>query len=374
MRRMIISITTELTSHSLRLGNAQSAFLKAAPKGPLQFLSPHSGPTEYDADRSRTARLETNRRYLDQRRKELRLDIAEMEQALDIQNTWQPTDQEYREVKQWIATRKYHVALGNLQRLVVQRLFELHKMNLSQTGTLESDVMVLASTDCDTPGYRMRRHIAKSLQARSRAIRNAIRAYNAAATALEPARPTLDWETVSHYRFLQQFTLLNDTRADLRDKKWAEPAVREAIRQARRVARAREELDHVDNEALRVRTHIRDEELLFASVLEDLIRTRDPVYGAVAAYVRRRHAANRHILISLNKLADHPRFTGQRTPSVRPGGSLPALAPSCTVEQILAFSSEQVDLVVSGEDDSPEDEHAETMFTALTDFIESVHI
>lgn len=57
-----------------------------------------------------------------------------MEAALDIENTWKPGDKLYDETLEYMATRKYQRALGKLQRLVIQRLFELHKMNLAQTG------------------------------------------------------------------------------------------------------------------------------------------------------------------------------------------------------------------------------------------------
>ena len=114
-----------------------------------------------------------------------------------------------------------------------------------------------------------------------------MRTYNAAANALDLPRPTLEWQTISHYWFLQEFNLLNDTRAELRDKRWAEPLVRELMRPASRVARAEEELERVSNEALRICTSIRDEELTFAAVLEDMICTRDPLYGAVENFVRR---------------------------------------------------------------------------------------
>lgn len=86
----------------------------------------------------------------------------------------------------------------------------------------------------------MRRNIAKNMQTRSRAIRNAIVAYNAAAAALDPPRPKLDWGTISHYQFLEEFDLMNETRADIREKPWAQPATRETLRLARRLAGAHE--------------------------------------------------------------------------------------------------------------------------------------
>lgn len=57
-----------------------------------------------------------------------------MEVHLDIPTRSQPGDSQYREVVQYIAERRYHRALGRLQRLVILRLFELQKLNLSRTG------------------------------------------------------------------------------------------------------------------------------------------------------------------------------------------------------------------------------------------------
>jgi hypothetical protein len=59
--------------------------------------------------------------------------------------------------------------------------------------------------------YQMCTHIAKSLQTRCKAIQNAVKAYNAAAMALSPPCPTVDWSKVSHYGFLDEFSLLRDT-------------------------------------------------------------------------------------------------------------------------------------------------------------------
>ncbi|KAI1787602.1 hypothetical protein LXA43DRAFT_861663, partial [Ganoderma leucocontextum] len=142
----------------------------------------------------------------------------------------------------YIAARRYQQALGRLQRLVIQRLFELQKMNLSHTA------------------YRVRTHIAKSLQKRCKAIRAAVKSYNAAALALTPPRPTPDWSRISHFSFLEEFTLLNDTRNNIRDKPWGQPLVRETMRTARRIKRATEELETVQREARRVHTSITDED------------------------------------------------------------------------------------------------------------------
>jgi hypothetical protein len=98
-----------------------------------QFLG-HIPTNQYAADASQTRKLETDRRHLCERRENLSREVHEMEVSMGIQRRWEATDDEYIEMTKYIATRKYHRALDELQRLVVQRLFELHKLNLAQTG------------------------------------------------------------------------------------------------------------------------------------------------------------------------------------------------------------------------------------------------
>ncbi len=61
--------------------------------------------------------------------------VISYELMLHVSWRWQPGDREYEETTKYIAMRNYQRALGRLQRLVIQRLFELHKLNVSQTGT-----------------------------------------------------------------------------------------------------------------------------------------------------------------------------------------------------------------------------------------------
>jgi hypothetical protein len=84
----------------------------------------------------------------------------------------------------------------------------------------------------------MRSHIAKLLQSRCKAIQNAVQAYNTAALALSPPHLTLDWSKVSHYAFLEEFNILRDTRNDIREKKWADLAIRKTLKQHQKVKRA----------------------------------------------------------------------------------------------------------------------------------------
>ncbi|KAJ7862383.1 hypothetical protein B0H14DRAFT_3084658 [Mycena olivaceomarginata] len=150
-------------------------------------------------------------------------------------------------VRKWGATveeikrRKYAVALNALELLIVERIFELTKMNQSQTG------------------YKMRKHIAKALQARSKAVRAAIDRYNEAAGALNPPMPSITWEQVVEYAFLADFDILQDTRAEVQSKPWTRPAYQLAMDRYFKILRAREEIKRLNVEIPRVVTWIRDE-------------------------------------------------------------------------------------------------------------------
>ncbi|KAJ8456446.1 hypothetical protein ONZ51_g12120 [Trametes cubensis] len=346
----------ELRAVNAQLARTNRQFLAVSAPA-ISFMPPHSGPTDYDAETSKTRKIETDRRYLDERRKALSLEVADLEVHLGIASQWQPSDAQYMRVSKYIATRTYQRALAHLQRLVVHRLFELHKMNLAQTG------------------YRMRRHIAKNMQTRSRAIRNAINTYNNAAAALDPPRPKLEWETISHYNFLEEFSLLNETRADIREKPWAQPAVRETLRLSRRLARAHEEIEQVHIEARRVLTHIRDEHKLFDAVLASLARTQDPIHGVVFEYATRRRSANAHILKSLKKLHQVPGFSGDPTPGTRVG-----LAPVADDELMEVENATELEAFaeVDGEDiehiNDEEDDDVQEEISLLAEFVGNLSI
>ncbi|EKM53052.1 uncharacterized protein PHACADRAFT_99165 [Phanerochaete carnosa HHB-10118-sp] len=106
----------------------------------------------------------------------------------------------YQEALKYICERTYWRALDKLHCLVVQQLFELQKLNVSHTG------------------YKMRTHIAKSLQVRSKTIKKTVANYNAVAVTMNPSKPMLDWSEVMHYAFLEEFSLLQNTRNNVRQK------------------------------------------------------------------------------------------------------------------------------------------------------------
>lgn len=143
--------------------------------------------------------------------------------------------------------------------------------------------------------------------------------YNDAARALVPPRPTVDWDKVSHYSFIEEFSLLQDTRNDIRSRTWARPEVREAIRTSKRIRRAQEEIQNCNREVRRVHTWIRDEELLFREVLARLKAERNELYPAVLDYCRHRRAANARNMAYIERIYGLLGFSGQKIPGLRVG-------------------------------------------------------
>lgn len=165
----------------------------------------------------------------------------------------------------------------------------------------------------------MRTHIAKSLQTHCKAIQNAVKVYNATATALNPPRPTIDWSRVSHYGFLDEFELLRDTRQDISKKPWALPAVRETIKQHHRINRAKEEIVRCNVEIRCLHTSIHDEEIRFALTLQRLQDENHPIAGAVQDYIVRCHRVNEQILTRIFQTHSLDGYSGERTPGTRKG-------------------------------------------------------
>ncbi|PCH37074.1 hypothetical protein WOLCODRAFT_83656, partial [Wolfiporia cocos MD-104 SS10] len=178
----------------------------------------------------------------------------------------------------------YHKVLDNLQRLVIQRLFELHRMSISQTGNM--------------------------IESHS----NTIKIYNQAALKLDPPKPTVDWERVSHYNFLEEAHLLRDTHNSVIDKPWTRPAIRKTMKQARWIECTQEEIKCCNIEARCLHTSICDEEAHFSGVLARLKSEQSRVYGAVAEYCERHRNINARHLDQLGKLYKLKGFTGVHYP------------------------------------------------------------
>ncbi|KAF8145755.1 hypothetical protein K438DRAFT_1991521 [Mycena galopus ATCC 62051] len=228
--------------------------------------------------------------------------VEELEEMLDVVERWTTESLKSAATVEGIKKHKYTLALDALELLIVERIFELTKMNQSQTG------------------YKMRKHIAKALQARSKAVKSAIDRYNDAAITLDPPMPRLSWEQVVEYAFLADFDILRDTRAEVQSRPWTCPAYRLAMDRYFKILRAREEIKRLDIEIRRVVTWIRDENR-FLRRMEKNLRAEDgktegqveedrQMAVQVRLYRQHRGRFDAGHLERFGKLAQTPGFTG----------------------------------------------------------------
>ncbi|KAJ6448968.1 hypothetical protein C8R47DRAFT_999342 [Mycena vitilis] len=227
--------------------------------------------------------------------------VQEMEDKLEPTERWTGDSKEWQEAAELVSTRRYRLAVNRLEELVVKRLFELTKMNMSGTG------------------YKLRRHIAKALQTRSRTIRTALARYNDAAVALDPPRRVLSWNDVVEYTFLADFDILRDPEANTVIRPWATPAARELMDTYFKIERAKEEVQRLDIEIRRFVTYMKDERE-FLEAKEKEVEETEPHLAFFVRRYRMRHGRFEKIHMDRFKkmaAALGTRFTGTLVPGVR---------------------------------------------------------
>lgn len=89
-------------------------------------------------EQDRMRRIETQRRHAIENRDDLKTEIQAMETRLGIRYRWVSGSPEWERTKRLVAMAKYQRALDKLEGLVVARLFELTKLNMSRTGAFAS--------------------------------------------------------------------------------------------------------------------------------------------------------------------------------------------------------------------------------------------
>ncbi|KAJ7811815.1 hypothetical protein B0H14DRAFT_2299106, partial [Mycena olivaceomarginata] len=92
--------------------------------------------------------------------------VQDLELRLGIAKRWERDGADWTATALMVTNRRYQRALDELEGLVVVRMFELSKVHMADTG------------------YKLRKHIAKALQARSKGVRSALDRYNDAAVML----------------------------------------------------------------------------------------------------------------------------------------------------------------------------------------------
>ncbi|KAJ7717541.1 hypothetical protein B0H16DRAFT_1666773 [Mycena metata] len=253
----------------------------------------------YTQAAAQTQRMETQRRHAAEVHAKTLAAVQDLEIRLGGGPRWKPEDKEWMEAAMMLRNRRYQRALDELEGLVVARMFELSKVNMSDTG------------------YKLRKHIAKALQARSKAVKSALETYNTAAAALSPPRTPLTWDQIVDYAFLSDFDLLREGREDIRNEPWAQPGGRLAMDQHYKLLRADEEITRLNLEIRRFVTYMRDEE---AFLLHHERRLRNDGDEALAhqVWLQRRERArfNPVHMDRLVKLSKEPGFTASLLPGI----------------------------------------------------------
>jgi len=202
----------------------------------------------------------------------------------------------------------YQRCIDVLEGLVVAQMFELTKMNRSQTGMTLT--FATATTDSNVIGYNLCKHTTNTLKARSVTICTALNRHNAAALSLVPPRQVLDWNQIVEYAFLSDFDLLRDARQDIRRKPWATPAARLAIDQAFKLECADEEIVQLNIEVPQLATYIRDEDICLHDKEAELLLSHPALALQVGLHRMERGHFNAHHLKVLGKIYLLPGYTG----------------------------------------------------------------
>ncbi|KAJ7727400.1 hypothetical protein B0H16DRAFT_1779478 [Mycena metata] len=225
--------------------------------------------------------------------------VMELEDRLGVKDRWTTTAPEWIAAVKAVKHKKFMEALNALEVLIVQRIFELTKVNQLETG------------------YKMRKHIAKALQTRSEVVKNAIDRYNLAALAMDPPSPTLTWSEVVEYVFLADFEFLRATDGELNEKPWTRPACRLAMTMYFKIVRAREEIVRLNVEIRRLVTWISDEdEFLRGKEAEAREFGRTHMAVLIRTYRLERARSDMGHMKHIWSLAKMPGFTGCIYPGV----------------------------------------------------------
>jgi hypothetical protein len=84
--------------------------------------------------RDTTQSQETDRRHAQENAARDLLVVQNLEVRMGILCRWGPNDDEWKEAATMVGRRRYQRCLDALEGLIVARMFELTKMNMSQTG------------------------------------------------------------------------------------------------------------------------------------------------------------------------------------------------------------------------------------------------
>ncbi|OCH88551.1 hypothetical protein OBBRIDRAFT_734191 [Obba rivulosa] len=266
-----------------KLGSARIAFVSA----------PSHQAVDVRQDIQITRCLENARRAAQEQAATAYQAVGDLEIKLAVEERWMPEHPKYQETLKFMRNRDFHRALEKVQQLVIQRLLEMLKANM--TGL----------------GYKMRTSIWKALKTCGKAIHSALKKYNTLARQMDPPAPTLEWKDVLNYTFVSEFDLLrhshSSSTSEVGTRPWAVPFNREIAAKYWKIRGAYDELKRLHIEIPRLRTHIQVE---FKHAIE-ICCEMDPLLAAeLQAHYQRLKRVNAVHLRRLNVLTHLRGFHG----------------------------------------------------------------
>ena len=230
-------------------------------------------------------------------------------------NDGPPESPEFQHASDYLRIRTYQRAVDKLEGLVVQRLFELTKANVSQTGaSFFFHLLGLEEVQwCVLIGYKLRSHISKALKARSKAIQRALAIYNQAALALDPPRPKLTWSQIVEYTTIAEFELLRTGACeDICNLEWADARNRQATISHLKMARATEEIQRLNIETKRLATWIAHEALEMDEAITACVNVDPALSEAITQFTNKRKCMNAKLQVTLGHIYALPGYSGDR--------------------------------------------------------------
>ncbi|KAH9913659.1 uncharacterized protein B0H18DRAFT_887915 [Fomitopsis serialis] len=253
----------------------------------LEHNITHNGYTNKDAGRVRANRTNAVKRYL-------AVDdlCVEFKNQLGLDVRWMPGSTEYQEASKLLTIREYQRSLDELERLIVQRLFELTKLGMSGVG------------------YKLREKIGKALKARAEAIRKALNRYNAKAAKLNPPCLPLTWTEVVGMVTLADFDLLRETRDNIQKQPWAQTSHRRAMNLHFNIKWAHEEIAQLNVEIQRLLTFMYDEHADYHLAIQQVTATVPDLVCELKERWRYRSSIHARIAAHLQQTSQLRGFSG----------------------------------------------------------------
>ncbi|KAG9123416.1 hypothetical protein FRC07_014972 [Ceratobasidium sp. 392] len=240
------------------------------------------------------------------RRLTLEQAVADFEAKHDISIPWTRDMKEWKDAEEVRCNRVLQQCINDLERLCVQRIFELSR------------------ADARGLGYRLRMHVMRAINTRSAALKSALDRYNSAAA--KAGLDQMSWDKITKASILADFDLLRGSRTGILEQEWALPGNRRATEEYQRIIRAKEEILRLNVEIRRVHTAISDERRELPEVVKQVAAASPELHWAVHRYVERRLKVNDRIMRELNILMRSNQYTGMRDIGARIG-SRPLQSP-----------------------------------------------